>query len=91
MIIGRLSLLKVMIVVSILAAIGACGRPEKRVLNVYNWNEYIDPEVVTDFEEESGISVVYDVYSSNDELYARVRDGASGYDVVVPSDYMVSI
>lgn len=60
-------------------------------LHVYNWNLYISPEVVQAFEEQTGIRVVYDVYSSNEEMLMRVRDPDAGYDIAFPSDYMVAI
>lgn len=58
---------------------------------LYNWTEYMDPELLEQFSEEHGVSVTEDFYPSNEELLARVQGGASGYDVIVPSDYMVSI
>ncbi|MBW3659176.1 MAG: spermidine/putrescine ABC transporter substrate-binding protein [Actinobacteria bacterium] len=57
----------------------------------YNWSDYIDPELITQFEEEHGVSVTSDYYPSNEELLAKVQSGGSGYDVIVPSDYMVNI
>jgi len=58
---------------------------------VYNWSEYIDPEIYTMFEEETGIKVVEDNFSSNEELYAKLKGGATGYALIVPSDYYVAI
>ena len=55
------------------------------VLNIYNWNDYIDEETVKRFEAETGIKVRYDVYDSNEVLDAKLRAGRSGYDLVVPS------
>jgi putrescine transport system substrate-binding protein len=55
------------------------------VVNVFNWSDYITPEVLERFTEETGIRVVYDVYDSNDVLEARLLAGQSGYDVVVPT------
>lgn len=60
-------------------------------LHVYNWTEYIDPEVYALFEEEFGVKVIEDTFSSNEELLAKLQAGAAGYDVIVPSDYMVNI
>lgn len=60
-------------------------------LILYNWSEYIDPDLLTAFSEEYDVSVTEDFYPSNEELLARVQGGASGYDVIVPSDYMVGI
>lgn len=56
---------------------------------VYNWGEYIDPEVLTMFEEETGIKVVYDEFETNEIMYPKVEAGASVYDVICPSDYMI--
>lgn len=56
---------------------------------VYNWGDYIDPEVLTMFEEETGIDVVYEEYETNEIMYPKVQSGAIAYDVVCPSDYMV--
>ena len=56
---------------------------------VYNWGEYIDPEVLTMFEEETGIQVVYDEFETNEIMYPKVEAGASKYDVICPSDYMI--
>ena len=55
------------------------------VVNVYNWSDYIDESVLADFEKETGIKVVYDVFDSNDVLETKMLAGGSGYDVVVPS------
>lgn len=56
---------------------------------VYNWGEYIDPETIKSFEEETGIKVVYDEFETNEIMYPKVEAGASQYDVVCPSDYMI--
>jgi len=60
-------------------------------LNFYNWSEYHDPEVITEFEQTYGVRVTQDTYASNEDLLAKLQGGATGYDVIVPSDYMVSI
>ncbi|MEM7117903.1 MAG: spermidine/putrescine ABC transporter substrate-binding protein [Chloroflexota bacterium] len=60
-------------------------------LSVYNWAEYIDEQVLADYEEEFGVSIIYDTYASNEDLLAKLQAGAEGYDVIFPSDYMVSI
>lgn len=59
-------------------------------INFYNWSEYIDPELITAFEEEHGVDVVEDFYDSNEALLAQMQAGAT-YDLIVPSDYMVGI
>ncbi|MCI8949431.1 MAG: extracellular solute-binding protein [Lachnospiraceae bacterium] len=58
-------------------------------LYVYNWGEYIDEEVVSMFEEETGIHVTYDMFETNEEMYPVIEAGAVMYDVVCPSDYMI--
>ena len=58
-----------------------------QVVNIYNWADYLDDEVIAEFQREYGIRVIYNVFSNNEELHARLRAGASGYDVIFPSDY----
>ena len=62
----------------------------QRVVNVCSWGEYIDEELITQFEEETGIVVNYQTVESNEALYALLKAGAGDYDVIVPSDYMIS-
>ena len=69
--------------VAILAASGAVA--QERVVNVYNWSDYIDESVLTAFTEETGIKVVYDVFDSNEILETKLLAGGTGYDIVVPS------
>ena len=59
-------------------------------LYVFNWADYIDESLVTDYEEEFGVPVVYDTFDSNEDLLAKLQAGATGYDVIFPSDYMVA-
>ncbi len=58
-------------------------------INVYNWGDYIDEEVLPMFTEETGINVVYDVYANNEDMYTKIKNGGSEYDVLFPSDYMI--
>ena len=67
----------------------ASGGKEDNKLNVYNWGEYIDEDVISQFEDETGIQVVYDVFETNEEMYPVIEAGAVKYDVVCPSDYMI--
>lgn len=57
-------------------------------LNVYNWGEYIDKQVIYDFEKEYNVHVTYTNFSSNEELYTKLMSGVS-YDILIPSDYMI--
>ena len=54
------------------------------MVNVYNWGEYIDESVLTDFEEATGIKVNYQMYDSNETMYSKVAAGGAEYDVVIP-------
>ena len=56
---------------------------------VYNWGEYLDPEILTLFEQETGIDVVYEEFETNEILYPKISSGAIAYDVICPSDYMI--
>src|SRR5258707_5835145 len=73
----------------------SCSRKSKdtrvQELHVYNWNAYIGSNTISNFEKRYSVKVIYDNYSSNDELYAKLKAGATGYDVIFPSDYMVKI
>ena len=60
---------------------------EEKVLNVYNWSNYIAPDTIANFEKETGIKVRYDVFDNNEIVHAKLVAGKSGYDVVVPSSY----
>src|SRR2546425_9313926 len=60
-------------------------------LHLFTWSDYTEETAVKQFEERFGIKVESDTFGSNEELLAKLQGGASGYDVVVPSDYMVSI
>ena len=56
---------------------------------VYNWGEYIDPEIIDFFEEETGTDVIYEEFETNEIMYPKIQSGAIAYDVVCPSDYMI--
>src|SRR5687768_8383592 len=75
------------------AASGRCGDPSQLSDSVsfYNWGDYIDPAVLEEFTAECGVEVIYDTFSSNEDLLAKLQGGASGYDLIVPSDYMIEI
>ena len=74
--------------ITALAGCGSSNTSNGEVV-VYNWGEYIDPEVLTQFEEETGIKVIYDEFETNEIMYPKVEAGASDYDVICPSDYMI--
>lgn len=58
-------------------------------LVIYNWGEYMDPEVLEIFEEETGIHVIYEEFETNESMYPKVQAGAVVYDLICPSDYMI--
>lgn len=60
-------------------------------INFFNWADYMDPDILTQFQEECGVTVNQDIFSSNEDLIAKLQAGNSGYDLVVPSDYAVQI
>lgn len=75
-----------------MTALTGCGSSaggENGKVIVYNWGEYIDPDTIKMFEEETGIEVVYDEFETNEIMYPKVESGAAEYDVVCPSDYMI--
>src|SRR5580698_1774864 len=65
------------------------GQAEERVVNFYNWSNYVAPGVLEDFTRETGIKVVYDTFDANETLETRLLAGKSGYDVVVPTAYFL--
>ena len=88
-----LQLIVVLVLAALLAGCGEATLGEKELakeLHVYNWSEYIDPEIYADFEEEFGVKVIEDTFSSNEDLLAKLQAGATGYDLIVPSDYMIA-
>ena len=64
---------------------------EGQTLSVYNWSTYIAEDTIANFEELCGVTVVYDVFESNEALLSRLRQGNPGYDIIVPTDYMLQI
>ena len=77
---------KSLLALSLFGVITGTAQAEEKVLHVYNWSDYIAPGTVAQFEKESGIKVVYDVFDSNETLEAKLLAGKSGYDIVVPSN-----
>ena len=60
------------------------------IVNVYNWGEYIDTDLLAQFKAETGISVNYRTFESNEQLYSVLKQGGVSYDIIIPSDYMIS-
>jgi len=78
------------LIVAVILTSPSAGAQQERVINFYNWSDYIDPTVLDDFSKETGIKVRYDTFDSNDTLEAKLLAGKSGYDVVVPTAYFLA-
>ena len=75
--------------VAVVSGFNSAAAEEEKILNIYNWSDYIDPEIIPMFEKETGIKVVYDVFDSNEVLDAKILSGKTGYDIVAPGlDFM---
>ena len=75
-----------------IAFAGGAGRSwgaEAKQLNVYNWDTYIGETTLDTFSKSTGIKIQYDLYGDNEEMFAKLKEGNPGYDIVVPTDYMV--
>ncbi len=87
-------IISLVFVILLLVSFAACGESgnggDNQSINVYNWGEYIDQSVLDDFEAETGIKVNYTTYASNEEMYSKIVSGAASYDVIIPSEYMIS-
>ena len=70
--------------------LAGCGK-SRPVLSVYTWSDYIKPSLIQRFEQEHGCRVVIDTFESNEAMYAKLKAGATGYDVLTPTSYMVSL
>ena len=75
------------------ASLGFAGSPAQAEgeLHIYNWGNYTSPELIEKFEQEHDIKVTIDGYDSNETMLAKVKPGGTGYDIVVPGDYMIAI
>lgn len=82
-------ILAILLALLLASSLSGCGG-HKNVVNVYNWGEYIDMSVLEDFEEQTGIHVNYQVFDSNESMYSMISSGGGKYDVIIPSDYMIS-
>ncbi|MBR2560759.1 MAG: extracellular solute-binding protein, partial [Eubacterium sp.] len=77
---------------SLLAGCGDIMEAEtgEDIVYVYNWGDYVDPDVLDSFTEETGIQVILDEFDTNEDMYPKIASGASKYDVICPSDYMIN-
>lgn len=77
--------------IAIAILIIALGCSEKNALYVYTWADYIDPELISKFEVDNNCKVVIDTFDSNETMYAKLMAGASGYDIIMPTEYIVPL
>lgn len=81
----RRNLVATVAIAALTAFAGVQAMAQEKVVNVYNWSDYIDESILADFTKETGIKVVYDVFDSNETLETKLLAGGTGYDVVVPT------
>ncbi len=72
------------------ALVSGCG-PAKPTLNVYMWSDYIDLDLVREFEKQNNCKVVIDIFDSNEFMYSKLKAGGTGYDVILPTSYMARV
>jgi putrescine transport system substrate-binding protein len=77
---------KTLLALSLAGAVVSAAQADEKVLHVYNWSDYIAEDTLDNFQKETGIKVIYDVFDSNETLEAKLLAGSSGYDIVVPSN-----
>lgn len=73
-----------------LAALVFAGCEQKKELHIYTWSDYIAPEVIQAFEEANDCTVVVDTFDSNEAMYAKLKAGGTGYDIIMPSSYQIA-
>ena len=61
----------------------------KNSITVFNWGEYLDPDLLKQFEEETGIKVIYETFDSNEAMMTKIEQGGTTYDIAVPSEYAI--
>lgn len=65
------------------------GMAGAKVLNIYNWGDYIDPDLLKKFENETGYKVNYETFDSNEAMFTKIQQGGTSYDIAIPSEYMI--
>ncbi len=78
----------ILLLLSIALLVSGCANDAEK-LYIYNWGNYIDQSLVEKFSEESGIEVIYEEYATNEDMYVKLKNGGSQYDLIFPSDYML--
>ncbi len=78
----------IMCVAAMMLLFSSCG-DDRETIKVYNWGDYIAPGVIDQFEEETGIRVIYEMFETNEDMYTKIKNSYNSYDVIIPSDYMI--
>src|ERR1700748_1124697 len=89
----RLAVLASVLALGLAAGAGQvqAQQPEEKVLNIYNWGDYIADDTIANFEKETGIKARYDLFATNAALHAKLVAGMSGYDIVVPGSHFAKM
>lgn len=82
-------ILLIALLVLIAVITNGCGKKKQAELNVYNWGDYIDESVLGDFEKKFNVKINYDTFTTNEDMYIKVKAGGNAYDILIPSDYMI--
>ncbi|QFU14883.1 polyamine ABC transporter substrate-binding protein [Microvirga thermotolerans] len=78
-------MIRILVSLAVAFGLATAAAAQERVVNVYNWSDYIDPKALDEFTKATGIKVVYDTYDNNEIVETKLLAGKSGYDIVVPS------
>lgn len=67
----------------------ASGMSGAKIVTIYNWGDYVDPSLITKFEQETGYKVNYETFDSNEAMFTKIQQGGTNYDIAIPSEYMI--
>src|SRR5690554_4944399 len=84
-----IALVSAMMLVAINRLNAAQGYSGSETLTIFNWGDYIDMDLISQFEEETGLTVIYETFDSNEAMLTKIQQGGTTYDIAVPSEYMV--
>ncbi|MCT4688531.1 MAG: ABC transporter substrate-binding protein [Vallitalea sp.] len=79
----------ILVFITAISLFTACKKDDTVTLNIYNWGDYIDESIFKTFTDETGIKISYNLFDSNEGMYAKLKSGGTAYDVLIPSDYMI--
>ena len=87
----KVTVIALIVIILLTAVLAGCGKKSAGEVNVYNWGgPYIDDSFFKTFQKETGIKINYSEYQTNEEMYSILKSGSAVYDVIIPSDYMIS-